>query len=178
MASAPAVLVNDPEMRPLVELLADQMATLYSKCSLPNIFGRIDDLPEGLLDILAQDFAVEWYDFNWAIDVKRATIRDSFYINRYKGTAGAVKRALADAWPSASIEEWFEYGGDPFSFRIIVAEEWSEEMESAIQSSVRHYKNERSHLDTITFNAGNATAPMYIAAAVCGIDIEDTVTMI
>ena len=41
------------------------------------IYARIDELDEAALDVLAHDLHVDWYDFNYPIEVKRATIRDS-----------------------------------------------------------------------------------------------------
>lgn len=150
LSTAPAVLLNDPEMRPLVELAADQMAKFYAKCSLPNIYSRIDELPEDLLDILAQDFKVEWYDYNWGIEAKRKTIKDSFFVHRHLGTTGAVKRALSDVWPPSTVEEWFEYGGEPFYFRAILdASDTTEpiHVDSALDA-IMFYKSARSHLES------------------------------
>ena len=150
LSTAPAVLLNDPEMHPLVELAADQMAKFYAKCSLPNIYSRIDELPEDLLDILAQDFKVEWYDYNWGIEAKRKTIKDSFFVHRHLGTTGAVKRALSDVWPPSTVEEWFEYGGQPYFFRVILEASRSDEpirVDTAL-NAIMFYKSARSHLES------------------------------
>lgn len=40
---------------------------------------------------------------------------------RYQfGTKAALVYALSQICPGASVEEWFEYGGDPYYFRIIL----------------------------------------------------------
>ncbi len=148
--TAPVVLVNDAEMNPLVKVLADKLSKLSSNTYLPTIYSRIDELPEDLLDILAQDFKVEWYDFNWGIEAKRQTIKDSFFVHRHLGTVGAVKRALTDVWPPSTVEEWFEYGGDPFYFRAILEASDSVEpihVDSAL-NAIMFYKSARSHLES------------------------------
>ena len=150
MRTAPSVLVNDPGMNPLVQVLAQTMADLFNKCYSPILYSRIDDLPEAVLDILAKDFKVEWYDYNWAIEAKRQTIKDSFYVHRHMGTVGAVKTALSDVWPPATVEEWFEYGGDPYYFRAIL-DGSNTDMPIIVDSAlnaIMFYKSARSHLES------------------------------
>ena len=150
LRTAPSVLMNDAKTKPIVEVLAETMANLFGKCSYPTILSRIDELPQSLLDILAKDFKVEWYDYNWGIEAKRKTIKDSFYVHRHLGTVGAVKRALTDVWPPSTVEEWFEYGGEPFYFRAILdAGDTTEpiHVDSALDA-IMFYKSARSHLES------------------------------
>ncbi|MBR3239163.1 MAG: phage tail protein I [Oscillospiraceae bacterium] len=172
LRTAPSVLMNDANMKPIVEVLAETMVNLFGKCSYPVIFPQIDELPESLLDILARDFKVAWYDFNYDIETKRRLIKDSFSVHRCLGTTAAVKRVVADIWPNSHVEEWFEYGGDPFHFQIILSDEWSHETELAVLESVSLYKNARSVLDGVIFVSTTAEISVYTAANVCGIDIE------
>lgn len=40
---------------------------------------------------------------------------------RYEfGTKAALVRALSDVCPRAEVQEWFEYGADPYYFRVIL----------------------------------------------------------
>jgi len=149
LRTAPSVLMNDANMKPIVDVLAETMANLFGKCSYPTILSRIDELPESLLDILAKDFKVEWYDYNWGIEAKRNTIKDSFYVHRHLGTVGAIKRALTDVWPPSTVEEWFEYGGEPFYFRAILDASGTIEpiyIDLALDA-IMFYKSARSHLE-------------------------------
>lgn len=150
MRTAPSVLVNDAGMNPLVEVIAETMSKLFKNCYSPILYSRIDELPESILDILARDFKIEWYDYNWGIEAKRKTIRDSFFVHRHLGTVGAVKRALTDVWPPSTVEEWFEYGGEPFYFRAILDASDSTEpihVDSALDA-IMFYKSARSHLES------------------------------
>ena len=168
--TAPKVLKNDAGMNPLVDTIAEAISKLGMKVVFPNIYARIDELPEDLLDILAKDFKVDWYDYNWGIEAKRQTIKDSFYVHRHLGTVGAVKTALSDVWPPSTVEEWFEYGGEPYYFRVILDASQSTEpiyVNSAL-NAIMFYKSARSHLESnipivrvtfgilITTDAGNS----------------------
>ena len=146
----PSVLAKDAEMQPLGETASMALAALWSNVDLPTIYSRIDDLPESLLDILAKDFKIDWYNFDHPIETKRAVIKDSFYVHKHLGTVGAVKRALSDVWPSFSLEEWYDYGGDPYHFRVAIADHdfTVAKREQAIRY-INLVKNVRSWLDEI-----------------------------
>ena len=148
--TAPAVLVNDKSMNPLVDTLADALAKLAASCRMATIYPRIDELPEGLLDILAKDFKVDWYDFNYSLETKRKVLKDSFYVHRHMGTRAAVEKALCDVWPDSVLEEWFEYGGEPFHFRVVLnASDGSNPipLDTALEK-IRIYKPVRAHLES------------------------------
>ena len=149
MRTAPRVLVKDKNMNPLVDALAYTLEKLGMKLHLPTIYSRIDDLPEDLLDILAKDFKVDWYDFNWSVEAKRATIKDSFYVHRHLGTKGAVLKAVCDVYAASQLQEWYEYDGDPYYFRIIV--EASQQLAPislpGVMNAIELYKSARSHLE-------------------------------
>ncbi len=74
--------------------------------------------PPHLLPWLAWAFSVEIWDSNWSLARKRQVIASSIEVHRRKGTVGAVKRALGSLEFKAEIAEWFEYGGDPHTFRV------------------------------------------------------------
>lgn len=146
----PSVLASDAGMQPLGDVAAQALAAVWSKVDLPTIYSRIDELPEELLDILAQDFGVSWYNYNHDLETKRAVIRDSFHVHKHLGTVGAVKRALSDVWPSYSLQEWFEYGGDPYHFRVVIADEdFTPEKRAQAIRYINMVKNVRSWLDEI-----------------------------
>lgn len=147
---APYVLTGDATMNPLTEVLAESLSKLSLNTLLPIIYSRIDQLPEDMLDLLAKDFKVEWYNYNQSVSVKRAVIKDSFYVHRHLGTVGAVKRAISDVWDAFSLEEWFDYGGDPYHFRVAVADnDFTISKREEARKLINATKNVRSTLDDI-----------------------------
>ena len=139
------------------------------------IYARIDELDEAALDVLAHDLHVDWYDFNYPIEVKRATIRDSIKIHRRLGTKYAVETALGNVFPGTKVEEWFEYGGEPYFFRVIIdatAAEVTAEKQKAVIEKVRFYKNARSHLEKIGFQMETSGVVTIGAYHTAGTSIE------
>lgn len=74
--------------------------------------------PEHLLSYLAWAFSVEIWDSAWPENQKRQVLVDAVQVHRAKGTIGSVRRALGGIGLEVEIAEWFEYGGDPHTFRI------------------------------------------------------------
>lgn len=81
---------------------------------------RVDTCPETHLDALAWTLSVDIWDKAWPPAKKRSVIAASMEIHRHKGTVGALKRALAALGYQGTVEEWFEYDGDPYTFRLTV----------------------------------------------------------
>lgn len=118
MQQFPIALQKDPKMVALGQAIAKVMESRQDEIDSLRIYTRIDELPEWLLDILARDFAVDWYDRSYTLEEKRKTIKDSFYVHRHRGTKAAVERAISAIYPNPKVLEWFEYGGDPYHFKL------------------------------------------------------------
>lgn len=118
--SLPPALKNDPDMMALSQTISAQLQTTAAEIRKNIIYARIDELDEATLDVLAYDLHVDWYDYSYPIEVKRRTIRDSIQVHRRLGTKYAVEKALGAVYPGTKVEEWFEYGGDPYKFRVVI----------------------------------------------------------
>ena len=149
LRALPDVLKNDESMAALAASIAQVLAARPEEIQRLAIYPRIDELPEDLLDILAYDFKVDWYNYNYPIQVKRDLIKSSFEVHRYMGTRKAVSDALSAIYPGSTVEEWFEYGGEPYYFRIIldVTEQRVAFSNEEILRAVNLYKSLRSHLE-------------------------------
>ena len=118
--SLPPPLKNDPTMTALARFIAEQLQGTVRQIGKNIIYARIDELDEQTLDVLAYDLHVDWYDYSYPIEVKRQTIRDSVRVHRRLGTKYAVETALGAVFPGTRVQEWFEYGGEPYMFKVII----------------------------------------------------------
>ena len=158
--SLPPTLKDDPEINALGRAIAGQLQITAQQIRRNIIYARIDELDEQTLDILAYDLHVDWYDHSYPIEVKRQTIKDSVKIHRRLGTKYAVETALGAVFPGTRVEEWFEYGGDPYTFRVIInATEngVTAAQQAAVLERVIFYKNLRSHLEAVRFKMEKKT---------------------
>ena len=137
-----------------------------------------DHVPEPILDILAHDFKVDWWDADYTVEEKRRVLKDSWRIHRMLGTKGAVEQAISAIYPETVVEEWFEYDGDPYHFRIkldVTSDSVNPAKHQRVVDRIEYYKNVRSVLDDIEYAAGDA-APAYACVASLGEEIEDGAT--
>lgn len=136
------------------------------------IYPAIDDLPEALIDHLAEQMHVEEYDDNSDLSVKRQQIKESFLLHKFKGTKYAVQRAVATVYQSAKVEEWPTYSGEPYHFSIsgITAPIEDGAVVNKLVRIVNAYKNTRSWLDYIEFIESTTTTTKSVA---CIMDDEN-----
>lgn len=118
LLALPDVLREDAVTLGLASAIAAELNDAVSSVSLVNIYANIDTMDEPMLDILAKDFKVDWWQPNASIAEKRYALKTSWYVHRHLGTKSAVETAIADFIGSGTVQEWFEYDGRPHHFRI------------------------------------------------------------
>ena len=157
LRALPPVLRNNSRMIALGQVVAEELSDRMSEIEKAAIYPRIDELDETLLDILAYDFKVDWYGYDYPLETKRALLKSSFYIHRHLGTKGAVEAAIQSVYPKSIVEEWFDYveGGNPYTFRIVLdASTPAVPVNNTdLLRAVNLYKSLRSHLDGIMFRS-------------------------
>lgn len=124
--------------------------------------------PAVMLPWLAWGLSLEDWDSGWSEGVKRQVVGAALALHRHKGTPGAVERAVrAIGAPSAVVEEWFEYDGLPYHFRVTIdlaAGGATAEAMAKMTATVNAYKNARSWLDEVIFNlAAEGPVPAFAA---------------
>ena len=93
LRALPEVLRNDESMAALAASVAQVLARRPEEIQRLAIYPRIDEIPEELLDILAYDFKVDWWDADYTLEEKRRTLKDSWRVHRMLGTKAAVELA-------------------------------------------------------------------------------------
>ena len=153
-ASFPLVLQDDETIVALAKIVAEPLEVFANETKLATIYANIDNLPEAVLDVLAYDFKVDWYNYDYSIEQKRETIKNSWNVHRTLGTKYAVETAISAVYPNTKVEEWFEYGGKPYFFRLnidVTDTLPNPEGHQQVLKRLRYYKNLRSHIDEISY---------------------------
>ena len=151
----PEPLKRDPKMKAIAEAVTKELLDASGKIENVLIYSRIDELPEELVDILAYDMHVDWYDYSYPLEVKRDILKNSVKVHKKMGTKYAVEKALGALYPKSEVEEWFEYGGEPHHFHIVcdVTEDRITASYSDIVNAVKMYKRLSSHMDEVTYQS-------------------------
>lgn len=118
-----------------------------------------DRCPVNLLPWLAWANGVDFWDDSWPTHVKRSHIRNAINVHRRKGTAKAVKDTVNSFGAGLVLTEWFENGGSPYTFDILMTMGGSTpadaEYQQQIIDAVNVVKNVRS---SFTLNLGITAA--------------------
>lgn len=110
------------------------------------LLSRIDELPEGIIDLLAWQYHVDMYEpLNLPIGTKRSLVHNAILLHRFKGTPWAITQSLTNmGFEYTKINEWWNLGTDPHTFSVEL--EMREGMIRQAERYIKEYKPVRSHL--------------------------------
>lgn len=146
----PPSLKKDVFLLALAEAIEIEFKQIREEFNKVSNFVNIDDLPEGLLDYLAYQRHVDFYEFDLPIEQKRELIKNSIAWHRKKGTPWAVEKVASIVFPSADVVEWFDYDGKPYTFKVEVEQPFVASKDiRRLKDVVESTKNKRSHLESI-----------------------------
>jgi len=174
----PPALASDPRFSALCDLLWEQHASLPLDKLLLYL---IDTAPEVSLLPLAEQFHVMGAEgWNWANTPaqQRNLIKQSIALHRTKGTPWAIKQILVTLGMTGIVSEWFEYGGEPYHFRIDIDLSGRGMGQHDVQHLVDlipEYKNVRSHLEALNLNLTVASDVPRIG---CALSTGETITVL
>lgn len=154
MFTFPPALRGDASSEALAETTAEVLAGRLTELDRLRIISNIDNLDETVLDMLAHDFKVDWWDPEYSVEEKRRTLKDSWRVHKKLGTKAAVERAIRAIYPATTVEPWFEYGGEPYHFRLrinVTSDSGDKVRQQKVLDRLNCYKSLRDHVDTIKY---------------------------
>lgn len=109
----PPAVADEPWVRIMDKVYRERHQREMEAAELIHIYTQIDSQPEEILDVLAVQFKVDWYDSNYPLEAKRSIIKTALEVRRYYGTDWATLKAISAIYPRSEIEQWYDYGGTP-----------------------------------------------------------------
>ncbi|MCI7419375.1 MAG: phage tail protein I [Clostridium sp.] len=117
---------------------------------------NLDNLPSNILDYLAMEKSLPYYDSSFSIDVKRQLLLDCYDDMASRGTTGAIEKMLRSIFASGSVVEWFDFTtGDktPGYFDISIGNEYIDQDSFArFVRILKDAKNVSRHLRSVREN--------------------------
>lgn len=145
----PSSISGDKKVQAICEVLDPYLEVLWEQIDNISIYKNIDKLDHEKLDHLAYQFHVDYYNPNLSLEKKRTAIKNSIPWHRHKGTPWAVEDLLSKMFSETWLKEWFEYGGDPYYFRIYTTDSLSSRQQYRdFFKALWAIKNTRSWLDS------------------------------
>lgn len=150
IASFPYSVARDEDKEKVAEAVSEELVKTIAASDNARIFPAVDTLPEEVLDTLAYDLKCDWYEPDAPVWNKRQAIRECMLVHRYKGTKYAVETALHSMFNVAEVQEWFQYSGEPFHFKVKVYGSTSANLKK-LYVKIQYAKNIRSVMDDVVF---------------------------
>ncbi len=147
----PECLAKKAEVRALSYALHRSVDRLVGYCGNIGVFSAIDTVPEYVLDMLALDLDTQYYDDSLPVQAKRVLVRNTLAWHMRAGTPASVEELVRTVFGRGEVREWFQYGGNPFMFRIITNADATYESIEKFEKLIERVKNVRSHIDEIIF---------------------------
>lgn len=163
VATLPVALQKDKSAVALAEAVAAALSERPEEIDRIRIYPEIDRLDDQLLDILAHDFKVDWWDPDYGVTVKRRMLKSSWRVHKTLGTKAATDRAVAAVYPDSTVLEWFKYGGEPHHFKVTVRNDGTLNSMQGIEKFYRLVwivKRLSSWLDDITITTDLGERPL------------------
>lgn len=150
----PKFLLNDKNGYALSKAIerAFQIAAEAAQTGL-DIISDPAKMPEWRLDEMAGELGC-LYDYNGTLEQKRYWITNATYLYTIYGTPQAIYTFLEGYFQTVELMENWEYGGEPFHFRVTVSGESDSQSKIAwAQKAINSVKNARSVLDYVTIDS-------------------------
>ena len=155
----PASLKENKDIIKFSSIIDNYLSNIDNIIDKLTIYARLDDgtLEEEYVDALAKTFhllANESYRFAGTTEQKRELVRNALILHKTKGTKYAVERVcnILDM-KEAKLTEWFEDGGEPYTFKINANafDGLNEETIRLLYAMIDEFKNIRSHVAAFEF---------------------------
>lgn len=110
---------------------------------------NLDNLPEDILDYLAYERSLPFYDGSMDLQTKRNLIQSSFLSYQNRGTVQMVENLIQNIFQTGTVVEWFDFPESeqtPGLFDVEVDETSREQTFEMFQKILKGAKSESRHL--------------------------------
>lgn len=105
---------------------------------------------EKILDLLAFEIKVPFYDENFNVDTKKEVIKKSILLQKLAGTDYAIETMLKEIIGGGTVIPWYEYGGEPGYFKIEAENQGaSEDIQTELLEIINNVKRKSAWLDGV-----------------------------
>jgi len=142
---------DDPQIKAFCYAVDRLNQKVFEKAQKTQIWSRLREMPEDVIDYLAAELRTPFYDKVKDIDTKRDMVANTFEWYAHLGTRETLVEIVNKVYGDVDITEWFEFDGSPYTFRVKlhqILDGWRE-VEDFIKLLI-WVKNTRSWMDRFT----------------------------
>lgn len=147
----PRFIWNDRNGHALAKAMEAGLKDFLAVCKQGlDTWGNVENMPEWRLDEMAWEYNIP-YDYTADTEIKRKWIRNVYELSRLYGTPEGIVEYMGGYFDETTLEEAWQYDGDPFHFRVLFSGSWTPEKVAWATRAINTVKNVRSVLDSYTF---------------------------
>lgn len=143
----PDNIKNSPEVQAISYAIQRQNQKILRFARNINVIRAIDVIQEDIIDLMAAELRTQYYSGELDLDVKRKLVRNTMIWYMKSGTPTAVEELVNTVFGYGKVEEWFDYGGEPYHFKIEADTLLSKDRIKKFAQTIKNVKNTRSQLD-------------------------------
>lgn len=147
-------MAYNPETMSIGYAILQEKQRLMALVDRTRLMAVVENLEEWVLDYLALELRAPLYEDGFAVEVKRKLIAGALPFYTKLGTPSTINWVTRTIFGGSQLQEWFEYSGEPYHFRMAVTlgeDEFTSEKNSKMRDMINACKNLRSHLDAIRY---------------------------
>ena len=112
-------------------------------------YNHIENLPDKILDYLAIEWDLPYYEDSLDRDTKVRLVKEGFNWRRTAGTVYGVETLVKKMFGEGKVKEWYAFGGEPGTFRVQTNAPLVPDMEEFFKVLLRKEKNATSWLEFV-----------------------------
>lgn len=177
----PQSILTDLNIQALIYALDPEIKAITDETMKPALLSQVNSLDDDILAHLSWQNHVDFYDLAATSSMKRETVGNALKLHMKKGTVWAIKEALRQLDIEAEIIPWWEYDGEPYTFKVkaaVTGEFYRTEGRDALMSNliraVNDTKSARSSMINLQTDIHD-TQSMQLYAAACAILTGDVI---
>lgn len=147
----PVNFTQSPSIKALSYALQQGCRLLNRYSRKLYIYADLDSQPENVIDLLAAELRTQYYRGDLEIETKKRLVENTLVWYMTAGTPQTVEELATAVFGDGRVQEWFEYGGEPYYFRIITDAPLAvtPEKNRLFYDMLKKVKNTRSHIQAI-----------------------------
>lgn len=143
----PNFMRDDPYNIALAKLLNKYSAEISSNVQYLPVWNQIQKMPLDWLEELAYEYDADFYDSSATDEKKAELLKETLRLKAKRGTYNATDRLLDIYLGKGFMQEWYEYDGEPYTFRIFTTNNLVDPGNyQKLLAALRYSKNARSYM--------------------------------
>lgn len=145
----PEPFKSDPDVIAISYAIKRAVGVMLENAKKLPLYSDIDHMPEYILDYMAVETNLAYYDESFDIATKRKLVKDAYISRMTAGTRAATEDIIKTIFGGGEIVEWYEEQenpGEPGTFDVKTEARMTDKLYEQLTQAISRTKNCSSHM--------------------------------